>query len=132
MRYFEARKGRVEIIPMIDIMLFLLVFFIMITVRMIPASGIATHLPVAATAQTLPPVTLVLALRADGTVLVGDRPTDPAGLGKRLAALPKDSQVVIAGSADVPLQALVRVMDLCRQAGIGRIAIAAREGRNGA
>jgi len=30
-RYFEQRKGRVEIIPMIDIMLFLLVFFIMIT-----------------------------------------------------------------------------------------------------
>ena len=34
-RYFEARKGRVEIIPMIDIMLFLLVFFIMITLQMI-------------------------------------------------------------------------------------------------
>jgi len=28
-RYFEQRKGRVEIIPMIDIMPFLLVFFIM-------------------------------------------------------------------------------------------------------
>jgi biopolymer transport protein ExbD len=28
MRYFEARKARVEIIPMIDVMLFLLVFFI--------------------------------------------------------------------------------------------------------
>ncbi len=26
-RYFEQKKGRVEIIPMIDIMLFLLVFF---------------------------------------------------------------------------------------------------------
>ncbi|MDA8114755.1 MAG: biopolymer transporter ExbD, partial [Acidithiobacillus sp.] len=45
MRYFEARKGRIEIIPMIDIMLFLLVFFIMITLRMIPASGISTRLP---------------------------------------------------------------------------------------
>lgn len=30
-RYFEARKGRIKIISMIDIMLFLLVFFIMIT-----------------------------------------------------------------------------------------------------
>jgi len=31
MKYFEARKARIEIIPMIDIMFFLLVFFIMIT-----------------------------------------------------------------------------------------------------
>ena len=35
MRYFETRKARIEIIPMIDIMLFLLVFFAMMTLRMI-------------------------------------------------------------------------------------------------
>ena len=39
MRYFETRKARIEIIPMIDIMLFLLVFFAMLTLRMIPATG---------------------------------------------------------------------------------------------
>ncbi|MHB1203420.1 MAG: ExbD/TolR family protein, partial [Acidithiobacillus sp.] len=44
-RYFEAHKGRVEIIPMIDIMLFLLVFFIMITLQMIPDKGLNLQLP---------------------------------------------------------------------------------------
>ncbi len=39
-RYFERKKGRIEIIPMIDIMLFLLVFFIMITIQMIPDQGL--------------------------------------------------------------------------------------------
>ena len=34
MRYFEVKKPRIEIIPMIDIMLFLLVFFIMIALKM--------------------------------------------------------------------------------------------------
>ena len=44
MRYLEAKKARIEIIPMIDIMLFLLVFFVMIALKMIPTSGHVTKL----------------------------------------------------------------------------------------
>ena len=36
----SRKKGRVEIIPMIDVMLFLLVFFIMITLQMITDKGL--------------------------------------------------------------------------------------------
>ncbi|MGC9161864.1 ExbD/TolR family protein, partial [Acidithiobacillus sp.] len=53
-RYFEIKKGRVEIIPMIDIMLFLLVFFIMITLQMIPNSGLNLQLPQSSQAKQLP------------------------------------------------------------------------------
>ena len=45
MRYFETRKARIEIIPMIDIMLFLLVFFAIVTLHMIPANGVTSRLP---------------------------------------------------------------------------------------
>ena len=68
MRYFEARKGRIEIIPMIDIMLFLLVFFIMITLRMIPASGISTRLPTSSSAQVLPRARNLLTTLAWGPI----------------------------------------------------------------
>ena len=50
MRYFETRKARIEIIPMIDIMLFLLVFFAMMTLKMIPTSGHLSKLPASAEA----------------------------------------------------------------------------------
>ena len=49
-KFFVEKKGRIEIIPMIDIMFFLLVFFVMITLRMIPATGIASKLPRSSTA----------------------------------------------------------------------------------
>lgn len=52
-RYFEPKKGRVEIIPMIDIMLFLLDFFIMITLQMIPDKGLNLQLPTSSEAQSL-------------------------------------------------------------------------------
>ena len=37
--YFAAAKPRVEVIPMIDIMMFLLVFFVVISLRMIAGTG---------------------------------------------------------------------------------------------
>ncbi len=38
-------KARIEIIPMIDVMMFMLVFFVLISVNVIPATGIKTNLP---------------------------------------------------------------------------------------
>ena len=71
----EPKKKRlhIEIIPMIDVMMFLLVFFVLISLNVIPALGIKTQLPGAAHAQQLKPqnkavITLGLAerLQLDG------------------------------------------------------------------
>src|SRR5437899_2648149 len=69
----KKRKARVEIIPMIDVMMFLLVFFVLISLNVIPALGLKTHFPSASSAQNLKPqnkavVTLGLhdALQVDG------------------------------------------------------------------
>ena len=39
------KKARIEIVPMIDVMMFLLVFFVLISLHVIPALGIKTQLP---------------------------------------------------------------------------------------
>ena len=70
MRYMTTRKVRIEIIPMIDIMLFLLVFFAMMTLKMIPTSGHVTKLPTSSTAVTMPPPKLLVEISADGSLLV--------------------------------------------------------------
>ena len=51
----KKKKAHIEIIPMIDVMMFLLVFFVLISLNVIPAVGIKTQLPVASTAQQLKP-----------------------------------------------------------------------------
>lgn len=122
MRYFEARKGRIEIIPMIDIMLFLLVFFIMITLRMIPASGISTRLPTSSSAQVLPRTPLVVELRSDGSLHFRDKTVSLSQLEQQLARNDlAHTQVILAGAKTVTLQQLVAVMDACRHAGISQI-----------
>jgi len=129
-RYFEARKGRIEIIPMIDIMLFLLVFFIMITLRMIPASGISTQLPTSSSAQVLPKTPLVVELRSDGSLRFHDKTVSLAQLERQLARnAPDHPQIILAGAKNVTLQQLVEVMDACRHAGISQMGIATRAGQ---
>ena len=130
MRYFETRKGRIEIIPMIDIMLFLLVFFIMITLRMIPATGISTRLPTSSNAQVLPKTPLVVELRSDGRLLFHDKAVTLTQLEQQLAQNNANHpQVILAGAKNVTLQQLVTVMDACRHAGISQMGIATRAGR---
>ena len=68
MKYFEVKKARIEIIPMIDIMFFLLVFFIMVTLHMIPDAGIASRLPTSSTAQSMPKPQITLAVDKAGVI----------------------------------------------------------------
>ena len=123
MQYLEMRKGRVEIIPMIDIMLFLLVFFIMVTLRMIPAQGLPAHLPGSSTAQQLPKPKVTLALHTDGTLDMDGKAVTLAALTAQLRTR-ADAQVTIAASRGVPVQDLVKVMDACRSAGVSAIGLA--------
>jgi biopolymer transport protein ExbD len=128
MKYFEARKARIEIIPMIDIMFFLLVFFIMITLHMIPNAGLRTHLPSSASPQTLPPAKVMVELGDDGAIAVDGKGLSAAGLTAMLRARPDIAHlsVTIVGSKLAQLQKLVTVMDACRAAGVQQIALAAQ------
>jgi biopolymer transport protein ExbD len=128
MKYFEPRKARIEIIPMIDIMFFMLVFFIMVTLHMIPNAGLRTQLPNSANTQQLPPPKVLVTLATDGSVSVDGNTLDPAQLTALLAkqADPAKTFVTIAGAKDAQLQKLVTVMDACHAAGVTQIALAAQ------
>jgi biopolymer transport protein ExbD len=127
MRYLETKKPRIEIIPMIDIMLFLLVFFAMLTLRMIPASGHITKLPTSSTAVTIPPPKLLVEIQTDGTLLVENNKLTPSQLTALLKQ--RDSSktaVTIAGNQTASLQQLMDVMDAVRNGGATEIALATR------
>jgi biopolymer transport protein ExbD len=130
MRYFEVRKPRIEIVPMIDIMLFLLVFFIMIALNLIPSTGLVGRLPSSSTSQPLPPMKVLVEIHQDGSLMVDQQPMTLDGLKSRLRQLASDKTVVtIAGAATVSLQQLADVMDACRHSGITQIGLATRDVR---
>ncbi len=69
-------KPEVVIIPMIDIMFFLLVFFIMSTLYMVNVKTVDVNLPKAQSAQTQLNVTYLVTVRKDGSLWLEDQPID--------------------------------------------------------
>lgn len=126
-RYFEYKKGRVEIIPMIDVMLFLLVFFVMVTLQMIPDSGLPMRLPNASQAQHLKHPKFTVNILETGELRVDKKAVTPEQLIKIFEkdGNPAKTQVTIAASKKVAFQHFVTVMDAARKAGVTDIGVAA-------
>ena len=128
MRYFETRKARIEIIPMIDIMLFLLVFFAMMTLKMIPTSGQVSKLPTSSTAIAIPPPKLLIEIRSNGQLLAEGREIEPAEISALVKSRdPANLAVTIAGSDDASMQHLMRAVDAVRLGGATQIGLAAKQ-----
>jgi biopolymer transport protein ExbD len=128
MRYFETRKARIEIIPMIDIMLFLLVFFAMMTLKMIPTSGQVSKLPTSSTASAIPAPKLLVEIRSNGQLLAEGRAVEPAEITAMVKS--RDAAnlaVTIAGSDAASMQHLMKAVDAVRLGGATQIGLAAKQ-----
>lgn len=126
-RYFDTKKGRIELIPMIDVMFFLLVFFMILTLHMISDQGLKLALPQATTAKVLPKPQVLITLTQNGLIHVQGKVLTARALRGLLEANgSQHPQVTIAAAKGVPFQDFVKVMDACRKAGVVSIGIAAQ------
>jgi biopolymer transport protein ExbD len=124
----DREKPRLEIVPMIDIMMFLLVFFVMIVLRMIPDSGVTLSLPGASTAQSLPHTDVDVIIDNQGQLHVKDAVVTLDQLQTYLTQMKttNDTDVIVIGDKSTKLQQMMDVMDVSRKAGITDIGIAAK------
>jgi biopolymer transport protein ExbD len=127
----RPRKApRIEIIPMIDVMMFLLVFFVLISLNALPSRGLKVALPHAADAAHLDvPKRVTLTLTADGDVYMDGTRTSLTDLSGQLQKLERTNKltVIIAGDQSARLQPLVSVLDAVKRAGIGSASIIAKQ-----
>ena len=128
MRYFESRKARIEIIPMIDVMLFLLVFFIMVTLQMIPDAGVTMQLPNSSQSQNLPHPKFIVNVLADGTIKVKGNVMTADQLTTMFEndGDPGKTEVTIAADKASAFQHFMTVIDAARKANVTNIGIAAQ------
>lgn len=122
-------KARIELIPMIDTMAFLLVFFMIASLAMTQQLGLTVSLPraSAATPQTSADQLLVVTADAQARLFLNKQPVPWDGLEgavrSRLQARP-NLVVVVNADADLAHGTVVRVMDAVRRAGARRMSIA--------
>ena len=128
----EQPKARIEIIPMIDVIFFLLVFFMVSTLSMTINRGLPVNLPTAASSQKDLRENFNLTLTQNGEIFLNKEPITLQDLGPRVkTALVNDPELMVIVNADGDLrhQAVVEAMDELRLAGVVRLAIAVRPQR---
>jgi biopolymer transport protein ExbD len=126
------RKARIEIIPMIDVMMFLLIFFVLISLNVIPAFGLKTALPDSSTAQraVTPKPPLVVSLLPNGDVALNGKMLPQGQLVsevRRLRSLDAQARFVVSADQSVRWQSVVDVMDALRSQGVEAITFATKK-----
>ena len=125
----EQKRARIEIIPMIDVIFFLLVFFMISTLSMTVNRGLPVNLPTAATSQKDLRENLNLTLTQDGELFLNRESITMQDLGSRVkAALAHEPELTVIMNADgeVRHSAVVALMDELRSAGVSGLAIAVK------
>ena len=123
----RRKTARIEIVPLIDIMFFLLATFVMVSTSMIKNKGIAVHLPSAQTGETSERKDFAsLTITENGEYYFDKTKVSAEDLGVHLKAL-KDStpdpKVFLNGDSKAQLEKLVVALDAVRKVGITKIGI---------
>ena len=121
------RRVRLEIIPLIDIIFFLLATFIMVSLSMIQNQGILVKLPTAATgAGQERSASLTITVMENGELYLDKEKIKSEDLIPRITALKKAGsvqKVIINGDKRADFEAIVSVLDSVRKIGIDQVAI---------
>ncbi len=120
------KKTRLEIIPLIDVMFFLLASFMMVSLTMTKQQTIKVNLPVAAASQPdFKPDMINLGVRASGDVYWDAAPVSLPDLETRLKErFQKDpnTPVYISGDSATPFAEMVKALDAVRRVGFNKVA----------
>jgi len=123
------KHSRIEIIPLIDVMFFLLASFMMVSLNMSKLNAVKVETPLAATGdKDIKPNVFNIALKKNGDLFIGDSNTTLMNLGtvlsNRFRAGGTNTPIYVTGDKDTPHGAVLAVLDLVRRAGVQKVSFA--------
>ena len=125
---FPHKKARIEIIPLIDIMFFLLASFMLASLSMIRLQSIKMDLPTATVAKRdFKPDIVNIAVDKLGNISIDKRQMNLVEVGSYLSnSLAKNTNVpvYISGDKDATHGTVIGVLDLVRRQGIQKVSFA--------
>ncbi len=120
------KKARIEIIPLIDIIFFLLATFILVSMAMVKNLGMLVQLPGAATATKMETVNVAVSVNAEGQIYFNKEAVDLAGLEERVK-MAKGNNIELAvelqGDKNARYEMVLGVFDKLRRFGVKQVSI---------
>jgi biopolymer transport protein ExbD len=126
----ENAEARIEIIPLIDIMFFLLASFMLVSLSMVNLKSVKVNLPTATSATADSQKDLMdISVNKAGSVFLDKNPiTDNELIGQLVASRKTNPnlRIFISGDKDARHGDVIHVLDLVRLAGIEKVAFEIR------
>jgi len=124
----EYRRGRIEIIPMIDVMFFLLATFMLSSLSLQNLDSLQVNLPQGEAEKLSAKTQVTLTLTSDSKIFVNRTSVTLETLGDTLKPLLRDSEqkVVVSADSDAPQGIVVQAMLRARSAGAQHFLIAVK------
>ncbi|MBW2060597.1 MAG: biopolymer transporter ExbD [Deltaproteobacteria bacterium] len=124
----ENKKARIEMLPLIDIVFLLLVFFIFAMLSMTVHRGLRVELPEASTAQMDERRHVDITITKDNEVLVGEVRVSLDGLiNEVLRHGGRNAPIFINGDRRADLGLAIQILDRLRRAGRHDVTFQTRE-----
>jgi biopolymer transport protein ExbD len=126
------KKPRIEIIPLIDVIFFLLATFVLFTLSLNRILSIPVDLPAASISRAQPEMNdqmVTIQVSAEDTVFWNREPIDRAELPARITNYKnnaKEPKVLVTGDEKARFGPMVTVLDELRKAGIDKYSVETR------
>ena len=127
----NRKKARIEIIPLIDVIFFLLATFVLFTLSLNRIQSVPVDLPVPSMNPKPPEKdeTVTIQISGEGTVFWNRELIDTGELPSRIAyykSQNQDPRIMVAGDEKARFGAMVVVLDEIRKAGIEKFSVETR------
>ena len=120
------RKARIEIIPLIDIMFFLLASFMMVSLSQVHVKGMKVNLPTGLSGQTQNKLDYVsLSVDRNGQIYFDKLAVEPNDVYKKLSQahrISPNAKIFIRGDRDAYHGDVLRLIEQVRSAGYYKVA----------
>ena len=125
---YKTKNPRIEMLPLIDVVFLLLVFFIYAMLSMAVHRGLPVVLPDSSTAKIDKKLVLSVSIKSDGSIHIDKQQVALEDLAETLkvrAMHETDPGVLLFADRDISYQKLFKVLDQIQTAGIQRISLQA-------
>jgi len=123
-----SHKAEINITPMIDVLLVLIIIFMVITPYSVGLKSLVPQ-PASAQAPTVRPKDIVITMLKDGTVMLNMERVQRSALGSRLLQIFRargDDVVFLRGDGGLDFGQVAEVIDIAKGSGLTRVALMAR------
>jgi len=129
LRRFRKRSPRVDVIPLIDVLMVLILFFLT-SMQFQDLRALNVKLPkIDSAGSNKISNQLVVSISKEGEYSLNGNEDNLKEIGKvfrSTAQLPRKPAVLVVADEDVPLKHVTEVVDLCRESGLGDFRLQSR------